>query len=133
MSDTATLQLPGQEPVELPVITGSEGEKAIDVSKLRAKTGYITLDPGYVNTGSCSSSVTFLDGEKGILRYRGYPIEQLAENSSFVEVAYLLLHGALPTTQQLDDFNDHLSKHSLIHEDMKHFFEGFSTTAHPRA
>ncbi|MDP7406503.1 MAG: citrate/2-methylcitrate synthase, partial [SAR324 cluster bacterium] len=86
MSDTATLQLPGQEPVELPVITGSEGEKAIDVSKLRAKTGYITFDPGYVNTGSCSSSVTFLDGEKGILRYRGYPIEQLAENSSFVEV-----------------------------------------------
>jgi len=85
MSDTATLQLPGQEPVELPVITGSEGEKAIDVSKLRAKTGYITLDPGYVNTGSCSSSVTFLDGEKGILRYRGYPIEQLAENSSFVK------------------------------------------------
>jgi citrate synthase len=131
MSDTATLQLPGQESVELPVITGSEGEKAIDVSKLRAKTGYITLDPGYVNTGSCSSSVTFLDGEKGILRYRGYPIEQLAENSSFVEVAYLLLHGALPTAQQLDDFNDHLSKHSLIHEDMKHFFEGFSTTAHP--
>ena len=110
MSDTATLQLPGQESVELPVITGSEGEKAIDVSKLRAKTGYITLDPGYVNTGSCSSSVTFLDGEKGILRYRGYPIEQLAENSSFVEVAYLLLNGALPTVKQLDDFNDHLSK-----------------------
>ena len=131
MSDTATLQLPGQESVELPVITGSEGEKAIDVSKLRAKTGYITHDPGYVNTGSCSSSVTFLDGEKGILRYRGYPIEQLAENSSFVEVAYLLLNGALPTVKQLDDFNDHLSKHSLIHEDMKHFFEGFSTTAHP--
>jgi Citrate synthase len=131
MSDTATLKLPGQEPVVLPVITGSEGEKAIDVSKLRAKTGYITLDPGYVNTGSCSSSVTFLDGEKGILRYRGYPIEQLAENSSFVEVAYLLLNGSLPTVKQLDDFNDHLSKHSLIHEDMKHFFEGFSTTAHP--
>ena len=131
MSDTATLQLPGQEPIELPVITGSEGEKAIDVSKLRAKTGYITLDPGYVNTGSCSSSVTFLDGEKGILRYRGYPIEQLAENSSFVEVAYLLLNGALPTGKQRDDFNDHLSKHSLIHEDMKHFFEGFSTTANP--
>ena len=86
MSDTATLQLPGQESIELPVITGSEGEKAIDVSKLRAKTGYITLDPGYVNTGSCSSSVTFLDGEKGILQFRGYPIEHLVEKSTFMEI-----------------------------------------------
>ena len=131
MSDTAILQLPGQDAVELPVITGSEGEKAIDVSKLRSKTGYITLDPGYVNTGSCNSAVTFLDGEKGILRYRGYPIEQLAEKWSFVEVAYLLLNGELPSVEQLSNFTDHLSKHSLIHEDMKHFFEGFSTTAHP--
>ncbi len=131
MSNHATLQLPDQESVQLPVIIGSEGEKALDVSKLRAQTGYITLDPGYVNTGSCSSSVTFLDGERGILRYRGYPIEQLAEKSSFVEVAYLLLNGELPTTEQLNQFSSRLSQHSLIHEDMKHFFEGFSQNAHP--
>ena len=131
MRDKAILQIPGQDDVELPLITGTEGEKAIDVSKLRAQTGYITLDPGYVNTGSCSSAVTYLDGEKGILRYRGYPIEQLAEKSSFVEVSYLLLNGELPTQLELDDFTDQLKQHSLIHEDMKHFFEGFSTTAHP--
>ena len=86
MNKTAILQLPDQESIEIPIITGSEGEKALDVSRLRSKTGYITLDPGYVNTGSCSSAVTFLDGEKGILRYRGYPIEQLAEKSSFNHV-----------------------------------------------
>ena len=131
MNETALLQLPDQEPCELPIIIGSEGEKAVDISKLRSKTGYITLDPGYVNTGACTSGITFLNGEKGILRYRGYPIDQLAEKSSFVEVAYLLLHGELPSQEQLDAFTNQLSKHSLIHEDMKHFFEGFSTTAHP--
>ncbi|MEE3120970.1 MAG: citrate synthase [SAR324 cluster bacterium] len=131
MTETALLQLPDQEPCELPIIIGSEGEKAVDISKLRSKTGYITLDPGYVNTGACTSGITFLNGEKGILRYRGYPIDQLAEKSSFVEVAYLLLHGELPSQEQLGAFTNQLSKHSLIHEDMKHFFEGFSTTAHP--
>ena len=131
MTETALLQLPDQEPCELPIIIGSEGEKAVDISKLRSKTGYITLDPGYVNTGACTSGITFLNGEKGILRYRGYPIDQLAEKSSFVEVAYLLLNGELPSQEQLGAFTGQLSKHSLIHEDMKHFFEGFSTTAHP--
>ena len=131
MTETVLLQLPDQEPCELPIIIGSEGEKAVDISKLRSKTGYITLDPGYVNTGACTSGITFLNGEKGILRYRGYPIDQLAEKSSFVEVAYLLLHGELPSQEQLGSFTNQLSKHSLIHEDMKHFFEGFSTTAHP--
>ena len=131
MTETALLQLPDHEPCELPIIIGSEGEKAVDISKLRSKTGYITLDPGYVNTGACTSGITFLNGEQGILHYRGYPIDQLAEKSSFVEVAYLLLHGELPSQEQLSAFTNQLSKHSLIHEDMKHFFEGFSTTAHP--
>ena len=131
MSKSATLQLPDQGPVELPVITGSENEKAIDISKLRAQTGYITLDPGFVNTGSCSSAITYLDGENGILRYRGYSIEQLAEKSTFVEVAYLLIHGELPTKEQLSDFSVRLASHSMIHEDMKHFYDGFSTNAHP--
>ena len=127
MSDIALLQLPGQDPCELPVIDGTEGEKALDISKLRRQTGYITLDPGFVNTGACKSSITFLDGEKGILRYRGYSIEQLAENSSFIEVSYLLIHGELPSNDKLCDFKQQLSNHSMIHDDMKHFFEGFST------
>ncbi len=127
---TAKLILDGQT-YELPVITGSEGEVALDVSKLRAQTGVITLDIGYGNTGSCTSGITFIDGEKGILRYRGYPIEELAEHSSFVEVCYLLVYGALPTREELDRFNHRLTYASLIHEDMKKFFEGYPPQAHP--
>ncbi|HEX7418624.1 MAG TPA: citrate synthase [Thermoanaerobaculia bacterium] len=128
----ATLLLKGKE-YELPVIEGTEGETAIDITSLRAKTGAITYDPGYGNTGSCSSAITFIDGEKGILRYRGYDIEDLASNASFVQVCYLLINGHLPTTPELLAFDDRLTRHSLIHEDMKKFFEGFPPSAHPMA
>ena len=132
MSETAKLIIEGKE-YDFPVITGSEGEKAIDMSNLRAETGYITMDPGYVNTGATSSAITFLDGEKGILRYRGIPIEQLAEKSTFVETSYLLIYGELPNRKQLENFSRLLTKHSMIHEDMKHFFDGYPATAHPMA
>jgi len=111
--------------------TGTENEKALDITKLRDETGYITLDSGYKNTGATKSSITFLDGELGILRYRGYPIEQLAEKSSFIEVAYLLIYGELPNLSQLEDFTHHISRHTLIHEDMKKFFDGFPSHSHP--
>ncbi len=130
MSEKAKIILEGKE-YELPVITGSEGEKAIDIAKLRDLTGYVTLDFGYKNTGATTSSITFLDGELGILRYRGYPIEQLAEKASFLEVSYLLLFGELPNKQQLDEFEGNIRYHSLVHEDMKHFFEFFPSNAHP--
>jgi citrate synthase len=130
LTETATLTLRGKE-YELPVITGSEGETGIDISKLRNITGAITLDSGYANTGSCQSAITFIDGEKGILRYRGYPIEEIAEKSNFVEVCYLLIWGYLPNKSVMDDFKFKLSHHSLIHEDMKKFFEGYSANAHP--
>ncbi|MCH2199385.1 MAG: citrate synthase [Flavobacteriales bacterium] len=130
MSETARIILNGQE-YELPVIEGSEGEKAIDISKLRGMTGYITLDSGFKNTGSTKSAITFLDGEKGILRYRGYPIEQLAEKASFLEVAYLLMYGELPNSDQLSYFTDSITHHTLVHEDMRRFFEAFPTDAHP--
>lgn len=130
LTETATLTLRGKE-YELPIITGSEGEVGIDISQLRNATGAITLDSGYANTGSCQSAITFIDGEKGILRYRGYPIEELAEKSNFVEVCYLLIFGYLPTISVLDDFKFKLSHHTLIHEDMKKFFEGYSANAHP--
>jgi citrate synthase len=129
---TAKLILNNQE-YEFPVIEGSEHEIAIDFTKLRAQTGAIAYDPGYGNTGSCLSAITFIDGEQGILRYRGYPIEQLAEKSNFVEVCYLLIYGELPTPQQLTDFQYQLTYHTLIHEDMKKFFEGYPPTAHPMA
>ncbi|GAA4911103.1 citrate synthase [Mucilaginibacter defluvii] len=116
---------------ELPVITGSEGEKAIDISKLRDQSGYVTLDIGYKNTGATKSAITFLDGEKGILKYRGYSIEELAEKSTFIEVAYLLIYGELPTADQLKDFQYQLSRHTLVHEDMKKFFDGFPQRSHP--
>jgi citrate synthase len=116
---------------EFPLIIGTEGERAIDISKLRAETGLITFDPGYPNTGACKSAITFMDGEKGILRYRGIPIEQLAESASFVETAYLLINGELPTREQLTRFSVLLNDHSLIHEDMNHFFENFPRGAHP--
>lgn len=115
----------------LPVFEGAENEKAIDISCLRNKTGYITLDDGYGNTGSCESAITYIDGENGILRYRGYPIEELAEQSRFVEVAYLLLYGNLPNHEQLENFSKGLNESSIIHEDMHHFFNGFPRGSHP--
>ena len=131
MTEKAKIILPDGQTMDLPVLTGSENEKGIDISGLRKQTGYITLDPGFVNTGSCESSITFLDGEKGVLRYRGYPIEELAEKSSFIEVAYLLINGELPKKDQLENFTNRISLHSMIHEDMRHFFEGFSQNSHP--
>jgi citrate synthase len=133
VSDNAVLYLPDGQTIELPVLTGTENEKAIDISRLRPTTGHITLDPGYGNTGSCNSSITFLDGEKGILRYRGIPIEQLADKASFVEVAYLIIYGHLPNQAELDAFTNDLNHHALLHEDMKHFFSNFSGQAHPMA
>ncbi len=118
---------------EFPVIKGTENEKAIDISKLRNETGYTTLDNGLGNTSSCKSSVTYLNGEKGILRYRGIPIEQLAEKSTFVETAYLLIYGNLPNQQELDEFSSSLTKHSLIHEGMRAFYDGYPPTTHPMA
>jgi len=129
---TAKLILDGKE-YEFPVTVGSENEVGIDISALRSKTGAITFDPGYGNTGACASSITYIDGEVGILRYRGYPIEQLAEKGSFVEVCYLLIYGHLPNAQELEDFRHQLTYHTLLHEDMKKFFEGYPPTAHPMA
>ncbi|OOQ56846.1 citrate synthase [Mucilaginibacter pedocola] len=130
MSDTAQLKI-GDKTYELPVIEGTEGEKAIDISKLRDLSGYVTLDVGYKNTGATKSAITFLDGEVGILKYRGYPIEQLAEQSTFIEVAYLLIYGELPTADQLKNFEHEISRHTLVHEDMKKFFDGFPSGSHP--
>ncbi len=130
MSENAQLKI-GDKTYDLPVIEGTEGEKAIDISKLRDQTGYVTLDIGYKNTGATKSSITFLDGELGILKYRGYPIEQLAEKSSFIEVAYLLIYGELPTQEQLTEFQYQISRHTLVHEDMKKFFDGFPSKSHP--
>ena len=130
MSEIAELKLAGQT-IELPVIVGSENEKGIDVSSLRGKTGYITLDNGYMNTGACSSAITFIDGEKGILRYRGIPIEVLAERSSFLETSYLLIEGKLPTREELDSFTNRVRRHTMIHEDIKRFYDGFPRDAHP--
>jgi citrate synthase len=130
MSETAQLKI-GDKTYDLPVIEGTEGEKAIDISKLRDQSGYVTLDIGYKNTGATKSAITFLDGEVGILKYRGYPIEQLAENSTFIEVAYLLIYGKLPTAEQLQAFEFEISHHTLVHEDMKKFFDGFPSGSHP--
>jgi len=130
MGEIAKLELNGIV-YELPVIEGTENEKAIDISSLRGKTGYITIDPGFKNTGSTTSAITYLDGEKGILKYRGYPIEQLAEKASFIEVAYLLIYGNLPSKKELDTFTNSITKHTLVHEDMKQFFEAYPAKAHP--
>jgi len=131
MTEKAKIILPDGQTIDLPVLTGSENEKGIDISSLRKQTGYITLDPGFVNTGSCESAITFLDGEKGVLQFRGYPIEELAEKSTFIEVAYLLINGELPKKNQLENFANRICLHSMIHEDMRHFFEGFSQNSHP--
>ena len=130
-AEPAVLNVPGCDPLELPVHSASEGSSAADVSKLLAKTGLVTYDPGFANTASCSSSITYIDGDAGILRYRGYPIDELAEHSTFLEVSYLLIHGELPTTDQLADFEDNIRRHTLLHEDLKNFFEGFPSDAHP--
>jgi len=130
MSKIATLEVDGQK-IELPVITGSENESAIDINKLRDLTGFITIDPGYKNSGSCKSEITFLDGELGILRYRGYSIEDLAEKANFLEVSYLLIFGELPTAQQLEQFENDIKKHTLVNEEMKNIIDGFPKTAHP--
>ena len=130
MSEIAKIELGGKS-YEFPVITGTENEKAIDISNLRQDTGYITLDTGYKNTGATTSAITFLDGEEGILKYRGYGIEELAEKATFIEVAYLLIYGNLPTQDQLNQFRDSITKHTLVHEDMKQFFEAYPAKAHP--
>ncbi len=130
MSETAKLTVEGKT-YEFPIVAGTEGEKAIDISNLLKETGYITLDPGSVNTGSCTSAITYMDGEKGILRYRGIPIEQLAAHSTFVETAYLLINGELPALSQRKAFSEMLNTHSMVHEDMRAFFEKFPRGAHP--
>jgi citrate synthase len=132
MADTAQLKI-ADKTIELPIVVGSEGEKAVDISKLRSETGFITLDHGYGNTGSCQSDITFIDGEKGILRYRGYPIEQLAEKSSFIEVAHLLIWGELPNQRQLDEFSELLTAHQMLHEAILDHFDLFPSNAPPMA
>jgi len=130
MSEHITFRYRGKD-FELPLIVGSEGERAIDISALRQQTGLITLDTGYANTGSCTSEITFMDGEKGILRYRGYPVEQLAEHSSFKETAYLLVNNKLPTREELNTFSVLLNDNSLVHEDMRSFYQNFPRSSHP--
>lgn len=127
-----TIQYEGKT-YEFPVIEGSQGERGVDIAKLRDLTGLITLDPGYMNTGSCQSAITFLDGEKGVLRYRGIPIEVLAEKSTFVETSYLLIYGKLPNQKELDNFTNTLTRHTMLHEDMKRIYDGFPRDAHPMA
>ena len=132
MAETVKLTYQGKA-YEFPVLEGTCGEKAIDISSLRNNTGLITFDPGYMSTGSCQSKITYLDGEKGILLYRGYPIEQIAEKSSFIETACLLIYGELPTREQLDYFNYHLVHHSMVHESIKNLYDGFPNNPHPMA
>jgi len=130
MDQVAELKLDGKV-YQLPVIVGSENERAVDIRKLLDETGHITLDTGYKNTGATKSAITFLDGDLGILRYRGYPIEQLADQSTFLEVAYLLIKGELPTKEQFDNFSSKITRHTLIHEDMRAFFDAYPKKAHP--
>ncbi len=132
MANTARLEV-NEKSIDLPLVMGSESDIGIDISKLRSQTKAITLDPGFVNTGSCESGITYLDGENGILRYRGYPIEQLAEKSNFLEVSYLLIYGELPTNLQLNDFEYNVKQHTLLHEDVRHIYQAFPKDAHPMA
>lgn len=129
-SNIAELKVDGKS-YEFPVIEGTENEKAVDISKLRSQTSYITLDPGFKNTGSTTSSITYLDGEKGVLRYRGYPIEELTSKSTFLEVAYLLIYGELPNQSEFDEFKEKITHHTLVHEDIKKILDGFPSSAHP--
>ncbi|MEI8257730.1 MAG: citrate/2-methylcitrate synthase, partial [Deltaproteobacteria bacterium] len=133
VSETVKIEFSDGIRLDCPIVTGTEQERGIDISSLRAKTGAVVLDPAFMNTASTKSAITFLDGERGILRYRGIPIEQLAEQSNFVETSYLLIYGNLPDKSQLDKFSDLLTRHSMIHEDMKRFFDGYPMTAHPMA
>jgi len=121
----------GDKELQLPLVESTEGNNAYDVSQLLEETGNVTLDPGFVNTASCRSAITYIDGDAGILRYRGYPIEQLAENSTFLETSHLLIYGELPTAQQLENFDARIRDHTLLHEDLKSFFGGFPRDAHP--
>lgn len=132
MSESAEIRL-GDKSFQCPIVVGSEGERAIDITQLRSETGHITLDPGYANTGSCKSGITFIDGENGILRYRGIPIEDLAEHSSFLEVAYLLMYGELPAAPQLEYFTNSINHHTMLHEDFRKLFGSLPKDAHPMA
>jgi len=132
MNQNAKLQVADQS-IEMPVATGAEGDRVVDVTKLREQTGMTTYDPGYVNTASCSSAITFLDGDRGILRYRGIPIEQLAEQSNFLETAYLLIYGRLPSETEYQAFVKTITRHTMLHEDVKRFYDGFPRDAHPMA
>ncbi len=132
MDTTAKLTI-DEKTYELPLVEGTEGNRALDISKLLRTTGCVTLDEGYANTGSTPSAITFLDGEKGILRYRGYPVEVLAERCDFIEVAYLLIYGELPTPEQLEEFRTNIRPHTMLHEGMKTIFAGFPPDAHPMA
>jgi citrate synthase len=132
MAKTVQLRVDGKT-IELPLIEGSEGERAIDIGELRSKTGLVTLDPGYGNTGSCESAITFIDGERGVLHYRGYPVEHLAKHSTFLEIAYLLVYGDLPNKEQLNYFVESIRYHSMLHEDFKRFYGALPKDAHPMA
>ena len=132
MTEKANLQYDDTS-YEMPIVEGSYQERGIDIRSLRKDTGLITLDSGYMNTGATESEITFINGEEGILLYRGYPIEQLAEESTFVETSYLLIYGELPSAAQLEEFSTSLTYHSMLHEDMRHFFDGFPSRAHPMA
>src|SRR5687767_5583411 len=128
--DAVALSLPGGR-LELPIRPATAGASALDVGKLLPQTGYTTFDPGFGNTAACASAITYIDGDAGILRYRGYPIEELAERSTFLETSYLLIYGELPTREELDSFTNKISRHTLLHEDLKRFFDGFPRDAHP--
>src|SRR5262245_50489693 len=130
MSEVAKLRI-GEQNVDLPVVIGTEKEPALDISKLRAQTGFVTLDEGFVNTGSTTSAITFLDGDEGVLRYRGYPVEVIAERCDFIETSYLLIYGELPNAEQLAKFRTSLRRHTMLHEDMRSFYNGFPRDAHP--
>ena len=132
MDTQATLTINGQE-LSFPLVEGTEGERAVDFTKLRPQTGLVSLDPGYANTASCRSAVTFIDGEKGILRYRGIPIEELAANATFLETAHLLIKGELPSRSELDAYTGDITRHTMLHENIKRFYEGFPKEAHPMA
>lgn len=132
MSETAKIIIKDKE-IEVPILVGTENETAIDIEKLRSSTGVITMDEAFLNTGACKSDITFIDGEKGILRYRGYPIEELAEKSSFLEVSYLLIYGELPTPEQFKEFEYNITRHTMIHEDLKRLYDGFPKDSHPMA
>ena len=129
---SARISLNGTD-LDLPVVEGSEGELAVDVTKLRSQTGFVTIDPGYSNTAAARSAITFIDGEKGILKHRGIPIQDLAEHSSFLETAYLLINGDLPTKTELDSFVGRITRHTMLHEQLYRFYEGFPQQAHPMA